>query len=59
MKAVQRFYIDRRVCVWVEMNASEWFQVNVGLRQGCVMSPWLFNAYVDGVGREINARGLE
>ena len=26
---------------------SEWFPVNVGLRQGCVMSPWLFNVYMD------------
>ena len=27
---------------------SDWFPVNVGLRQGCVMSPWLFNVYMDG-----------
>ena len=33
---------------------SEWFQVNVGLRQGCVMSPWLFTVYMDGVVREMN-----
>ena len=26
---------------------------NVGL-QGCVMSPWLFNVYMDGVVREVN-----
>ena len=36
---------------------------NVGLRQGCVMSPWLFNAYMDGVVSKVNAgvhgRGLE
>ena len=30
----------------------EWFLVNVGLRQSCVMSPWLFNEYMDGVVRE-------
>ena len=30
-------------------DVSEWFPVNVGLRQGCVMSPWLFNVYMDGV----------
>ena len=37
---------------------SEWFLVNVGLRQGCVMSPWLFNVYMDGVAREVNVRVL-
>ena len=28
---------------------SKWFGVEVGLRQGCVMLPWLFNMYMDGV----------
>ena len=37
---------------------SEWFPVNVGLRQGCVMSPWWFNVYIGGVVREVNARVL-
>ena len=37
---------------------SEWFPVNVGLRQGCVISPWLFNVYMDGVVREVNVRVL-
>ena len=37
---------------------SEWFPVRVGLKQGCVMSPWLFNLYTDGVVREVNARVL-
>ena len=32
------------------------FGGKVGLRQGCVMSPWLFNVYMDGVVREVNAR---
>ena len=36
----------------------ERFRVNVGLRQGCVMSPWLFNGYMDGVAREVNVRVL-
>ena len=36
---------------------SEWFPVNVGLRQGCVMSPWLFNV-MDGLVREVNVRVL-
>ncbi len=28
---------------------SESFAVEVGVRQGCVMSPWLFNIFMDGV----------
>ena len=32
--------------------------VNVGLRHGCVMSPWLFNVSMDGVVREVNVRVL-
>ena len=40
------------------MDVSEWFPVNIGLKQGWVMSPWLFNVYMDGVVREVNARVL-
>ena len=39
LKAVQSFYADSRACVWVGNDVCEWFLVNVGLRQGCVMSP--------------------
>ena len=31
---------------------------NVGLKQGCVMSPWMFDVYMDGVVREVNLRVL-
>ena len=30
---------NSRACVRVGNDVSEWFPVNVGLRQGCVMSP--------------------
>ena len=45
-------------CVQVGNDVREWFSVNVGLRQGCVMSPWLLNVYMDGVVREVNVRVL-
>ena len=31
------------------IDVNEWFPVNVRLRQGCVISPWLINVSVDGV----------
>ena len=39
-------------------DVSELFLINVGLRKGCVMSPWLFNVYMDGVVQEANVRVL-
>ena len=59
LKVVQSFLRDGKACVQVGMDWSEWFSVNVGLRQGYLMSPWLFNVYMDGVGREVNAKVLE
>ena len=40
------------------MDVSQLFPVNFRLRQGCVLSPWLFNVYMDGVVREMNDRVL-
>ena len=39
-------------------DLRERFPVNVGLRQGCAMSPWLFDVNMDGVVREVNVRVL-
>ena len=55
---MQSFYLHSRACVRVGNDVSEWFPANVGLRQGCVISPWLFNVYMDGVVREVNVRVL-
>ena len=59
LTAVQSFYIDSRACVWVGNDVSEGFLVNVGLRHGCVMFPWLFNVNMDGVVREVNVGAWE
>ena len=56
LRAVKSMYESSKACVRVGSEVSEWFLVRVGLRQGCVMSPWLFNIYIDGVVREVNAR---
>ena len=51
LHAVQSFYGDSRAGVRIGNEVSEWFFVNVGVIKGCVMPPWLFNLYMDGVVR--------
>ena len=64
LRGVKSLYVGSKACVRVGNEVSEWspvsewFPVRVGLRQGCVMLPWLFNLYIDGVVREVNARVL-
>ena len=41
LKAVQSFNVDSWMCVRVGMDVSDWFPVNAGLRQGCVMYIWI------------------
>ncbi len=45
-----------QVPLWVNEELSESFNVEVGVRQGCVMSPWLLNIYMDGDIREVKVR---
>ncbi|KAJ0179891.1 hypothetical protein K1T71_004482 [Dendrolimus kikuchii] len=47
MRAVQSTYEDCMACVRVESSLSPWFDVNIGVRQGCVLSALLFILYLD------------
>ena len=42
------------------MGESEWFRIDRRLRQGCILSPQLFNVYMDedGGGKEGRERKL-
>ncbi len=53
LSAIKSFYEKASACVKISGEISEHFEIKVGLRQGCVMSPWLFNIYMDGVMREM------
>ena len=42
-------YVDSLACVKVKGGESEHFRIDGGVRQGCIMPPWLFNIYMYAV----------
>lgn len=42
LEEIKAFYKIAETSVWVEGGLNESFSIGVGLRQGCVMSLWLF-----------------
>ena len=40
-------YASSLACVRVREGESECFRIDSSVRQGCIMSPWLFNVYME------------
>ncbi len=53
LEGVRSFYENASASVRVNGEISESFSVEVGVRHGCMMSPWLFNIYMDVCIREM------
>ena len=56
LNGIKSTYVDSSACVRVKGGASERFRIDSGMRQGCIMSPRLFNVYMDGVMKEVRMR---
>ena len=52
LKAVKGLYKDSETTLKVGNEMTDWFEVQRGVGQGCPMSPWLFNIYLDRVLKE-------
>ena len=53
---LRNLYEGQEATVRIGHGMTDWFQIRKGVRQGCILSPWLFNLYAEYIMR--NA-GLE
>ena len=53
LSGIKSIYVDSSAYVRVKAGESEHFRIDSGVRQGCIISPWLFNVYIDGVMKEV------
>ena len=44
-------YAGQEATVRTEHETTDWFQIGKGVRQGCILSPCLFNIYVEYIPR--------
>ena len=59
-RAIQALYDGGMARVKIGQSKSEMFNVRKGVRQGCTLSPWSFNVFVDKVaGRQNNTLQVE
>ena len=53
VEMLREYYDGSTSCVRMDGGEGDWFPINTGLRQGCVMSPSLFNIYMDAMMRKV------
>ena len=51
IKLIRSLYKDQEAAIKVENELSEWFKIEKGVRQGCLLSPLCFNLYTEYIMR--------
>ena len=53
MNSIKSIYVNGLARIKVKGGEGECFKINNGVRQGCIMSPWFFNVYMDVAIKEV------
>ena len=48
---LRNLYAGQEATVRIELETTDWFQTGRGVRQGCILSPCLFNLYAEYIVR--------
>ena len=55
VKLIESLYESQEAAVRVDGETSDWFNVGKGVRQGCILSPYLFNIYAENIMRNFRS----
>ena len=58
LNGIKSMYVNSLASARVKGGESECFRINSDVKQGCIMSPWIFNVYMDAVVKEVKL-GME
>ena len=53
LNGIKTMHVNSLACVIVKGSERECFSIDSGVRQRCIVSPWLFNVYMDAVMNEV------
>ena len=53
LSGIKSRYVNSLACARVKWGESECFRIDSGVKQKCIMSPWLINVYMDAVMTEV------
>ena len=56
-RVVKNLYREVGSCVRLGKENTDWFSLEVGLRQGCILSPILFSIFIDELAKEVKKVG--
>ena len=56
---LRNLYAGQEATVTMGHGTTDWFQIGKGVRQGCILSPCLFNLYAEYIMRNTGLEGAE
>ena len=53
LNGIKSTYVNSLACVREKGCEIECFRIDTGVKHVCIMSPWLFNVYMDAMMKEV------
>ena len=57
-RVIKNIYERVESCVLVGNEKTEYFEIDLGVRQGCILSPILFSLFINGLGEELRKKNI-